>query len=163
VFFDQYVGACDKNGIFYALHQNSMRLAWKRQISGPAGDVAECIAAPVWNGKHLYFGIPTTTISGVAYNGGIEERDPNGTLVWETGLPDGVCGSPSMDGAGVLVVGTYDYQTTPNGTYLVDAASGKILRELTTGWDFPQSVFADNWLFTANGNGVYAWGLGKGG
>jgi outer membrane protein assembly factor BamB len=163
VFFDQYVGACNKNGVFYAAYQSSMKLAWRQQISGPAGDVAECIAAPVWNGKHLWFGIPSTTIGSTSYPGGIEERDPNGHLIWETGLPDGVCGSPSMDGAGIIAVGTYDYQSTPNGTYLVNASNGHILRELTTGWDFSQTAFANNWLFMANGNGLYAWGAGKGG
>jgi hypothetical protein len=43
-------------------------------------------------------------------------------------------------------------------TYLVDAATGKILRTLVHGLDFAQGVFADNWLFTANADGVYAWG-----
>jgi len=164
VFFDQYVGACNKNGWFFALHETSMKLAWKQQISGPAGNVAECIAAPVWNGKDLWFGLPSTTIGSTTYPGGVEERDPNGHLVWATGLPNGVNGSPTMDGASVIAVGTYDYQPpTQNATYLVDAAIGQILRNPSTGWDFSQSVFADNWLFTANSNGQYAWGIGKGG
>jgi outer membrane protein assembly factor BamB len=167
VFFGKYVGACNKNGMFYALYQRSMHLAWKRQISGPAGADAECIASPVWNGRHLFFATPTTTIRGVTYAGGVEERDPDGELIWATGLPDGVNGSPTMDGAGVIAVGTYDYtaQTGWNGnaTYLVNAANGDILRNLVSGLVFGQSVFADNWLFTANSNGVYAWGAGKGG
>lgn len=163
VLFNGYVGACNKNGVFYALSQKTMKVAWERQVSGPAGDVAECIAAPVWNGKHLFFGTPTATAKGVHYVGSVQERDPNGQLVWITGLPNGIDGSPSMDGGGVLAVGTYDYNPTPNATYVIDAADGKILRKLAVGQDFAQSVFAENWLFTANENGVYAWGTGRGG
>jgi len=161
VFFNQYVGACNKNGIFYALYQSTMKLAWERQISGPAGGNTECIAAPVWNGEHLFFGTPGTTIGGRSYVGSVQERDPDGQLVWITGLPNGIDGSPAMDGGGVLAVSTFDSQPTPNATYLIDAAHGKILRNLVTGEDFAQSVFADNWLFTANQNGVYAWGIGS--
>ena len=161
VFFNQYVGACNKNGVFYALYQSTMKLAWQRQISGPAGDMAECIAAPVWNGKHLFFGTPAATIGNVSYVGSVQEHDPNGHLVWITGLPNGINGSPTMDGGGVLAVGTYDYNPTPNATYLIDAANGKILRDLVTGEDFAQSVFADDWLFSANQYGVYAWGIDK--
>lgn len=161
VLFSQYVGACNKNGIFYALHQSTMKVAWERQISGPAGDDAECIAAPVWNGKHLFFGTPQATVRGVSTPGSIQERDANGQLVWITGVPNGINGSPAMDGGGVLAVGTYDFNPTPNATYLIDAANGKILRNLVIGEDFAQSVFADGWLFTANQYGVYAWGTGK--
>ena len=161
VFFDQYVGACNKNGIFYALYQSTMKLAWQRQISGPAGGNSECIATPVWNGKHLFFGTPEATIRGANYVGSIQERDPNGQLVWVTGLRNGINGSPAMDGGGVLAVGTYDTEPTPNATYLIDAATGKILRNLVVGEDFAQSVFADDWLFTANQYGVYAWGIAR--
>jgi hypothetical protein len=79
-----------------------------------------------------------------------------------TGLPNAVSGSPSLDGAGVLAVGTYDSNPTPNATYLIDAADGKILRNLVGGADFAQSVFAEDWLFTANQYGVYGWDAAKG-
>jgi outer membrane protein assembly factor BamB len=166
VFFGKYVGACNKNGIFYAVVQATMKLGWKKRIGGPAGDNAECIAAPVWTGRRLYFGAPSTTIGGTTYPGSVQERTAaTGRLLWATGLPNGVNGSPSMDGGGVLTVGTFDYNPpSNNATYLVEAANGKILRTLITGgsfWDFPQSVFADNWLFTANTSGVQAWGTGR--
>lgn len=161
VFFDRYVGACDKNGIFYAVHQSTMKLAWERRVGASAED-GGCIAAPVWNGKRLFIAGPATTIGGTSYRGFIGERDPgDGKLIWETGLPNGVAGSPTMDGGGVIAVGTYDSTATPNATYLVSAGTGKILRNLVMGTDFAQSVFADNWLFTANTNGVYAWGIGR--
>jgi outer membrane protein assembly factor BamB len=160
VIFDSYVGACDKNGVFYALRQATMKLAWKRQISGPAGNVAECIASPVWNGKHLFFGTSTATIGGVHDAGSVQERAPWGQLVWATGLPNGINGSPSGDAGGVIAAGTYDFSSTPDATYLINAGTGKILRTLTTGLDYSQSAFAGNWLFTANEHGVSAWGAG---
>lgn len=159
VLFDNYVGACNKNGIFYALHQSTMKLAWERQISGPAGDVSECIASPVWNGKHLFFGTPETNLAGVSYSGSVQERDPDGKLVWFTGLPNGVDGSPTMDGAGVLAVGTYDDTSIPNAIYLL-SSDGRILRKLVAGLDFAESVFADSALVTANQYGVSVWTVG---
>lgn len=122
----------------------------------------ECIAAPVWNGRHLFFATPSATINSKSYRGSVQERDTDGKLVWTRSLPNGVDSSPTTDGAGVLVVGTYDDTTsTPTETCLIDAASGKLLRNLVAGDDFAQSVFADNWLLTANSNGVYAWGVGS--
>lgn len=157
VLFDKYVGACNKNGVFYALLQASMRLAWKRAISGPGGGNELCIAAPVWNGHDLFFGTPAVTIRGQRDEGTVQERTPAGALRWVTALPNAVDGAPTLDGRGVLAVGTFDSTSTPNGTYLLDAANGAILHELVTGADFAQSAFAEDWLFTANENGVYSW------
>ena len=158
VLFGRYVGACDKNGIFYSVRQSTMTLAWKKRVSGASGPVTGCIAAAVYNGHHLFIGGLSATIRGVSYRGTIQERDPGtGKLVWETGLPDGVIGSPSLDGGGVLTVGTYDISRVPCATYLVRASDGRILRRLVPGMDFSQSVFAGNMLFTANANGVYGW------
>jgi outer membrane protein assembly factor BamB len=120
--------------------------------------VTGCIAAADYDGHHLFIAGLSVTIGGKSYRGSIQERDPaNGKLVWETGLPDGDIGSPSLDGGGVLAVGTYDISSVPCATYLVRASDGKILRKLVTGKDFSQSVSADSMLFTANLNGVYAW------
>jgi outer membrane protein assembly factor BamB len=160
VFFGRYVGACDKNGMFYAVRQSTMTLAWERRIGAgsSASTPAQCSGAPVYNGKDLFFGGPAVSYRGTAYRGSVQERDPaNGRLIWETGLPNGIIGSPTMDGGGVIAAGTYDNSSTPNATYLVDAANGKIICTLVKGIDFAQSVFADGKLFTANSNGVYAW------
>lgn len=160
VLFGSYVGACNKNGILYAVRQSDMRAAWEQRVSGPAGPVTGCVVAPAYDGHHLFMAGLAVTIHGHSYRGSIQERDPaNGKLVWETGLPNGVIGSPTLDGGGVIGVGTYDYSATPNATYLVSARTGTILRKVVTGMDFAQSVWADDWLFTANSGGLYAWGL----
>jgi outer membrane protein assembly factor BamB len=159
-FFGNDVGACDKNGIFYTVSQTTMHMRWQKQIGSAPGDVAECIASPVYNGRLLYFGTNQSSYKGVKYPGTVQARNPKtGKLIWETGLPNGIIGSPSMDGGGVIAVGTYDFTSKANATYLLSARTGKILATLVQGWDFSQSAFAYNRLFTANTNGVYAFGL----
>ncbi len=141
VLFGRNVGACNKNGIFYAVKRSTMTMAWDKQVSGTSGPVTGCIAAAAYDGHHLFIAGLSHTIGGVTYRGSIQERDPgNGDLVWETGLPDGVIGSPSIDGSGVLAVGTYDFSAVPCATYLVRASDGKILRQACNGaWISPRA------------------------
>lgn len=161
--FGQYVGACDKNGIYYALRWATMKLAWSARIGATAArhGISNCSAAAIFDGRHLYLAGPAATVGGRTFRGSIAELDPvTGRVLWRTGLPNGVIGSPAMDGAGVIAVGTYDFSSRPNAIYLVSAASGKILRRLVKGSrDFAQSVFADGLLFTATGTGISAWRL----
>jgi outer membrane protein assembly factor BamB len=87
-----------------------MTLVWKQRIGHTSGPVSwgDCLAAPVYNGKDLFFGRNETTIANVTYEGSVQERSPStGALIWATGLSGGVMGSPTMDGAGVIAVGTY--------------------------------------------------------
>ena len=66
-------------------------------------------------------------------------------------------GSPTMDGAGVIAVGTL-----PPGApavYLVSASNGSMLSKLTSADAFAQPVFAEDEIFTATSAGVSAWGL----
>jgi outer membrane protein assembly factor BamB len=162
VIFGQEVGSCNKDGIFYALRQSSMKLAWQKKIGAHSGgsEEAECNGTPAFDGTYLYFAASAVTIKGTAYRGSVQKRKAsNGKLVWETGLPEGVVGSPTLNGAGVLAVGTFDNAPVPSETYLVNAATGKILRALLAGQDFAQSTFADGQLFTANAAGVYGWAV----
>jgi outer membrane protein assembly factor BamB len=105
-------------------------------------------------------GGPATTVKGVTRRGSVEELNPaTGATVWQTGLPNGVLTSPTLDGSGVLGVGTYDNGTAPNATYLLNASTGAILKSTGRGAvDFPQSVFANGWVFTANNLSLSAWG-----
>lgn len=160
--FGSLVGACNKNGIFYALHVPSMELAWERRVAASPGQTggARCIASPAYDGKHLYVAATVTTVNGKSYAGSVRELNPvTGKVLWQTGLPNGVLGAPTLDGAGVLAVGTYGVRTTaPNALYLISARTGKILGTMpTTSPNFAQRVFAGGWLFTANHGGVSAW------
>jgi len=159
--FGSLVGACNKNGIFYVLHVPSMKLAWRRRVATSPGNTGkvQCIASSAYDGKFLYVAAAGTVIGGKVYSGSIRRLDPaTGTVLWQTGLPNAVLGTPTLDGAGVLAVGTYGSSSMPNAVYLLNAQTGQILRTLITGSnDFAQSVFARGRLFTANGNGVFAW------
>jgi outer membrane protein assembly factor BamB len=166
--FGRYVGACNKNGIYYALDRVKLRLAWWKQVGAPVSKqlgFGRCISAAAYDGKHLYIGADRVHVNGRTYEGSITELDPaTGRRIWVTGLPNAVLGTPSLDGAGVIAVGTYGFTTAPNAIYLVNAATGRIIRTLLTGGtDFAQSVFADGRLFVANSTGVYSWGLPGGG
>jgi outer membrane protein assembly factor BamB len=166
--FGGLVGACNKNGIFYALRQSTMKLVWKQHIghsTGAGPKWSACLTTPVYNGKDLYFAGNGTTIDGVFSYGSVQERSPStGALIRETPLPGGPIGSPTMDGAGVIGVGTYSAGAT--GVFLINAATGAILAPagspagspLISGSTFGQSAFAEGELFTATSSGVSAWG-----
>jgi outer membrane protein assembly factor BamB len=160
-FFDGLVGACNKNGVFYAVRQSTMKLAWRVRIANAAGSYGECLAAPAYDGTDLFIGGQTTTIGGTTFPGSVQELQPStGTVIWSTGLTGGILGSPALDGGGVLAIGTYT--STGTGVYLVDAATGAVTRQIMTGATFAQPAFAGNWLFTANTQGVSGWALPAG-
>jgi outer membrane protein assembly factor BamB len=163
--FGPYVSACDKNGILYVLNRSTMKLVWWKRIGAGFGKsigIGRCISATAYDGRSLYIGADQIQINGTLYRGSITALNPaTGYRRWITGLPNSVLGTPSLDGAGVMAVGTYDTSTVPNAVYLINAATGKILRTLLTGgYDFAQSAFAGGRLFVANTNGLYAFGLG---
>jgi hypothetical protein len=158
------VGACSKNGIFYAFTGNplSSTPVWRVQVgaqAGTAGGGGECIASAVWDGTAgaLYVGGNATTIGASSYGGSIRRLNPaTGEFVWQTGLPCHVEGTPSLDSAGVLAAGTYG--NCPAGAYLISAADGAILATLPIGSThvFAQPVFAQSTLFVATEtNGLY--------
>ena len=158
--FGADVGACNKNGRYYALNRSTMQLVWEQRMgaasksSTPASAVRRGIRREV-----PVLRLPAASIKGVPYLGTIRRINPvTGAFQWQTGLPNGVIGPVSLDGGGVIAVGTYDNSTTPNATYLVNAATGAILRTLVAGADFAQTAFADGWLFTAEGKTLSAWG-----
>jgi polyvinyl alcohol dehydrogenase (cytochrome) len=151
------VGACNKNGLYYALAANPLgsTTLWTDTIGAPAQGSSSCIASAVWDGPAgaLYIGGDGTTIGGTAYGGSVRQVNPaTGNFIWQTGLPCGVMGTPSLDSAGVLAVGTYSC-AQPNlpGAYLINAATGAILKVLLVGSSrlFSQPVFAQGTLFVA--------------
>ena len=163
VIFGSDVGACNKNGVFYALKRKSMQMAWSARIGAAAPHHASsCLASAAYNGSELFVAGPEEMIGSVDYNGSVQALNPGtGAVIWQTGLPNGVIGTPTVDGAGVIAVGTYQATTVPNGIYLLDAATGTILRELTSGSpDFAQNVFAEGQLFTADRDGLTDWRVG---
>jgi polyvinyl alcohol dehydrogenase (cytochrome) len=140
------VGACNKNGKYYALRINNLAAGpvWAFQAGDP-DPLGECIAAAIWDGSHLFVASNSTRIGGVPFNGSIRELDPaTGTV--QTGLSGAVFGSPTKNGAGVIALATYQGQTA---AYLVNASNGRILKTISNNPTFAQPVFADRYLFVA--------------
>lgn len=159
VFFDGMVGACNKNGIFYALNQTTMKLVWWKRVATAAGSISACLAAPAYNGTYLFLGTAATTVGGRAYHGSVQARlARTGALRWSTGLGGAVLGSPALDGGGLLTVPSFA-STSEGGVYVVDASSGRTIRQLAQGQAFSQAVFANARLFCATARGVSAWRL----
>ncbi len=148
-----FIGACNKNGTFYALR--SMRLSagpvWSFQVGASATGSTLCAAAAAWDGSRLFVAGNGTTIGGVAYKGSLRQLNPaTGTPIWETGLPAQILGSPTLNGAGVLAAASWDL-SAPNAAYLLDAGTGAVLATISTSNSkvFAQQVFADNVLLIA--------------
>ena len=117
------VGACNKNGVYYALKQTDLAAGpvWQTRIAavntGDNGMSAACLSSTVVNGNALYVAGTATTIGGTSYPGSIVELNAStGAIVWATGLPAQVLGTPSLDGPGLLAVGTYADGTDPRPT-----------------------------------------------
>jgi outer membrane protein assembly factor BamB len=153
------VGACNKNGRYYALAANplSSTSLWEAKVD--ARPDQSCLASSVWNGQtgDLYVAGGPTIMRGTSYGGSIREVSPqSGSYIWQTGLPCAVMGTPSVDSAGVIAAGTYRCPTGSSpGAYLIDAGTGSLLNTLPVGSTrvFGQPVFAQGTLFVATETG----------
>jgi len=146
------VGACNKNGVFYALKQSAPSSpVWTDTLGLPpaSGSLAFCGGAAVYNGSDLFVGADAPASGDPP--GSEYELTPSGAHVWETALSSGpVVGNPSLDGSGVLAVPTYNSSGGKSAVYLMNASSGTILHTITyTGPVFAQPVFAANELIVA--------------
>lgn len=150
------VGACNKNGIFYAFRAAGISAGpvWTLQIGNPSTTgPGECDAAALFDGTHLYLASNGTQINGTSYEGSVREVNPaTGAIAWQTGLSGPIIGTPGMDGSGVIAAASYRSSTNQNGVWLIDAATGQILDTLPYAGSstFGQPVFADHDLFVAS-------------
>jgi outer membrane protein assembly factor BamB len=149
-------GACNKNGYFYALKASAIAAGpvWSYQVGAATSNgVQSCLGAAIWNGTDLFIPGNQTTIGGTAYDGSMREINPStGAAVWQTGLPGIVLGSPSIDAGGVIAASTYGPGTV-NGTYLLNASTGAVIKLYGLGKEFSEPIFADNYLILATAGG----------
>jgi outer membrane protein assembly factor BamB len=157
----QMVGACNKNGLYYALQANNLAAGpvWEQRITQAyVGGSAECAAAAIWDGSRLIEGGgDSTKINGVTYQGSVQALDPaTGTPIWQTGLPGEVVGSPTEDGNGVVAAQIWASSTGNYGVYLLSASTGAILGhiKLSKSPIFAQPVFSGNDLLVAGAPSV---------
>jgi outer membrane protein assembly factor BamB len=155
------VGACNKNGVFYAFKVRSLSTGpvWTMRAGNPDSvGPGQCDAAPVWDGSHLFVAGNGISLNSVAHDGSVSKVNPaTGAILWQTGLTGSVIGTPGMDGAGVIAAATYGSSSGQNGVFLIDSSTGQILKTVSygTAQTFGQPVFADRYLFVASrGNGL---------
>jgi len=147
------VGACNKNGVYYAWMQDDLAAGpvWQDTVGTVYNHgVTECDAAAIWNGTDLFIAGNGEMINGVSYLGDIQEVDPaTGDYIWQVGLSGPPIGSPTMDGAGVIAVTQYGIGSASK-TYpltLIDSATGTVLNTINIGPEFGQPVFAGPRIF----------------
>ena len=151
------IGACNKNGIYYALRRAHLAAGpvWSRRVGAPSTiGPGLCLTAAIFGDSKLYVAANATTINKTQYNGAIRALNPaTGRVIWQTGLAGTILGSPSEDAAGVIAAATYQ-PGTQNHLYLINAKTGTILatKPLPT-TAFAQPTYANNLLLTATAGG----------
>ncbi len=153
-----YFGACNKDGVFYAIDAATDRLAWSTAIS-EAYPSSNCLSGSVFDKQsgRLYIA------SGLWHkaNGTLVAMDAAaGKVIWRLRLPAPAIGSLSLDGGGVLAVPEFADQSV----VFVDAKKGDQLGEVNANHEevFAQPVFSDRYLYVATVPGhLYAYKVGS--
>ena len=157
------VGACNKNGIYYALRASDMTLVWKRRIGTATEDGGDaCIGNGAFDGRRLFVPSNDTTLGTTAYQGAVRQLNPaTGATVWARGLSANVPGAIALNGAGVLVAATHDYIPggLPQHAYLLNASTGAVIGTVdnANAKQFSQPVFSDGYLLLGTLNRLYAY------
>jgi hypothetical protein len=156
------VGACNKNGVFYAWRRAHLAAGpvWQRTMADPG--FPPCLSSAAVDATSLYVAAGTTTVGGTSVPAAIRALDPaTGALRWERALPCGVVGTPTVDAVShVLAVPLYRCANAADGgVALLTSTDGTPLRTLaSTSSIFAQPVFAAGRLFVATmGGGVTAY------
>jgi hypothetical protein len=168
------VGACNKNGVFYALKSFSLSSGpvWKFRVGANAWP--PCLSAAVWDSsaRQLIIGgnDTQTPIDGVRWPGSIRALSPDAgvsnQVIWDLGLPCAVQGTPTENANGVLAVTTWNTCITGQNPalYLFNARAStpnplgnpnpQLLRIISlSSASFSQPTFADSYLFVASNYG----------
>jgi polyvinyl alcohol dehydrogenase (cytochrome) len=154
------IGVCNKNGIYYAFSQASLRAGpvWEHTMgTSYTGGIGQCDSGAIWDGTHLIVGGgSTTTINGTSYQGSVQALNPaTGVPVWQTGLAGEIIGTPTENGAGVIAAPVYESTTGNEGMYLLSASTGAILGFIPTNGsqNFGQGVWSGKDLLVPAGYG----------
>jgi outer membrane protein assembly factor BamB len=160
--FRNMIGACNKNGLYYALDRDHLSAGpvWELRVGVSATDPDACIGTASTDGHLLYVPGNETTINGVTYEGSVRAVNPmTGAIVWEHGFNGNMLAAPTIDGAGVLGVEEFSL-ADPNtkSMYLLNAATGATLAQETNGFAFGGAVFADGYvLYPSVSKGLTLW------
>jgi polyvinyl alcohol dehydrogenase (cytochrome) len=151
------VGACNKNGIYYAWKQASLATpVWQRQLGAVAAGDGGCITSAAYDGPNakLFVAANQTTVSGKAVPGSVRALNPaTGAVIWEKALSCLPDGSPTLNATtNVLAVPTYSCSgTVKPGVVLFNSQTGAQVGSLSAaGHVFAQPVFAEGMLLVAS-------------
>jgi polyvinyl alcohol dehydrogenase (cytochrome) len=157
----QLVGACNKNGLFYAWRRSNLSAGpvWSRRVGDTGGTGSgACITSAAWDSglARLFVAANSTTIAGTAFAGGVRALNPaTGAVVWERGLPCIVNGSPTINGSIVAVPLFGCPAGTPPSVRLFRESDGTPVGSVpATGSTFAQPVFANGMIYVASEDGT---------
>lgn len=163
------VGACNKDGVYYALPTTGGGLGaapvWTRRVAldsqAQPGRLRFCGGASAYDGSAdaLLVGGGQSSLADPDL-GSVYRLDPvTGAVRWRTALRAGpVVGSVSVNAAGVVAAPTYDGVGGVGTVALLDEATGSVLRTLpAAGPVFAQPTFSRNHLLVGAGAGLTAW------
>jgi polyvinyl alcohol dehydrogenase (cytochrome) len=156
------VGACNKNGVYYAWRRSALAAGpvWQRQVGATSHEPDMCISSAAWDigpGK-LYIAANSTTINGGHVAAAVRQVDPStGSYGWQTPLPCVPLVSPSLNSStGLLAISTW-CNSGQSRTYLVSTATGTIIGSYPQpGASFVQPVWAGTQLYY--GGGIFSSG-----
>jgi PQQ-like domain len=158
----QLVGACNKNGIYYAWRAANLAAGpvWSDQVAGSTfTGQGFCITSAAWDykAKKLWVAAQTKMLNGTPVFGAVREINPdNGAYLWQIGLPCGVNGSPVLNATTrVLAVGLANCPSGTNpGVRFFNADTGALLGSVpAAGNVFAQPVFAEGHVYVADESG----------
>lgn len=157
------VGACNKNGIYYAWRRTNLAAGpvWQRRLAVSAGNqTGPCITSAAYDSatQKLWAASAQTTVNGATVPGAVRQLDPaTGAVLWTQPLRCNALGSPTLNATThVLAVPLYSCPTGVSpGVSLFNATTGAPLRTISTaGAVFAQPVFAEGMLFVADHTGT---------
>jgi outer membrane protein assembly factor BamB len=148
------VGACNKNGYFYALNATALSAGpvWKYHAALHRNNTGECDGGAVFDGSSLYVPGARSTIGGTSYRGSMAKLDPaTGTVMWATGLPEAIRTYPSLDGSGALVAASFDLTSATNSAFVINASTGTYhTLDIGNTPSVSAPVFADGYIVLTN-------------
>ncbi len=155
------VGACNKNGNFYAWRQANLAAGpvWTVQVGQPGGTgTGACITSAAWDNQahRLFVASNDTTINGTSAPGGLRALNPaTGALIWQQPLPCRPDGSPTINGQ-IVAVPMFACSTgVQPAVQLYRETDGQPLGTVPeTGKTFAQPVFAHGMLYVASEGGT---------
>jgi outer membrane protein assembly factor BamB len=158
------VGACNKNGVFYAWRRGNLAAGpvWQRTVGSPNSWPTPCLGSGAVDATSLYVAAGPTTVNGQSVAGAIRALNPaTGAVRWARALPCATVGTPTVDLVShVLAVPLFACANAANGgVALFRGTDGTPLRTLASASSiFAQAVFAAGRLYVATeGSGVTAY------